>query len=108
MNGFQITFYTQQNRRHRGRPLPDWLLELAAELGLRGASVFAASEGLGHHHRIHAAHFFDITDQPMSVVMALTGEECERLFARLRNEDVELFYVKAAIEFGVLGGSAVA
>ena len=32
----------------------------------------------------------------------MTGEECERLFARLRSERVELFYVKAAIEFGTL------
>jgi PII-like signaling protein len=102
MNGYQITFFTQQNRRHHGRALPDWLVHLAGELGLRGATVFPASEGLGQHHRIHAAHFFELTDQPVSIVMAMTGEECDRLFARLRNERVELFYVKAAIEFGTI------
>lgn len=103
MNGFQITFFTQQNRRHQGQPMPDWLLHVAADMGLRGATVFAASEGVGQHHRIHAAHFFELTDQPVSVVMALTGDECERLFARLNAEDIEIFYVKAAIEFGMLG-----
>jgi PII-like signaling protein len=102
MNGYQVTFFTQQNRRHHGRPLADWLVHLAGELGLRGATVFAASEGLGQHHRIHAAHFFELTDQPVSVVMAMTGEECERLFARLRDEGVALFYVKTAVEFGTL------
>jgi len=103
MNGFQITFFTQQSRRHQGQPMPEWLLRVAADLGLRGATVFAASEGLGQHHRIHAAHFFELSDQPVSVVMALTGEECERLFAFLRAEDARVFYVKAPIEFGVVG-----
>jgi len=45
MNGVQVTFFTQPNRRHYGRALPDWLLHLAEELGLCGATVFPASEG---------------------------------------------------------------
>jgi hypothetical protein len=37
------------------------------------------------------------------VVMALTSDETERLFARLKSEGVHLFYVKAAVEFGSMG-----
>ena len=62
MNGFQITFYTQQDRHHRGRPVAEWLMQLAAELGLRGATLTAAAEGLGHDHRLHSARFFDLTE----------------------------------------------
>ncbi|MGF6637474.1 PII-like signaling protein [Paraburkholderia sp. MM6662-R1] len=103
MHGFQITFFTQQGRSHHGKPLADWLVRLASELGLRGATLIPASEGIGHHHRIHSAHFFELADQPLSVVMAVTSDEADRLFDRLRAEGLHLFYVKTTAEFGVVG-----
>lgn len=105
MNGYQVTFFTQQDHRHKGKPMGDWLVHLARELGLRGATLMAAGEGFGHHGRIHSAHFFELTDQPLEVVMALTVEETDRLFERLNAEGVHLFYVKMAVEFGTLGES---
>ena len=104
MNGYQITFFTQQDRRHQGRLLADWLVQLAQEMGLRGATLLAAGEGFGRHGRLHSAHFFELADQPVEVLMAVTEEESARLFARLEQEGVQLFYVKTAVEFGVLGG----
>jgi PII-like signaling protein len=103
MNGYQITFFTQQDKRHHGKALADWLVHVAQEMGLRGATLVAASEGFGHHGRMHAAHFFELADQPLEVTMALTDDEAERLFGRLREENVHVFYVKTAVEFGTLG-----
>lgn len=103
MNGYQITFFTQQDCRHHGKPLSDWLMHLAGELGLHGATVIPAAEGVGHSHRVHSARFFELADQPVSIVLAVTEEEASRLFARLRAEQVKLFYVKMPVEFGVLG-----
>lgn len=103
MKGFQITFFTQQDRRHHHTPMADWLMLAARDLGLRGATVVAASEGFGQHRRVHSAHFFDLADQPQEIVMAATEDEAERLFAYLRQEGVHLFYVKTPVEFGVLG-----
>lgn len=103
MNGYQITFFTQQDHRHKGKPIGDWLVHLAQELGLRGATMIPGGEGFGHHRRIHSAHFFELADQPQEVVMAVTEDEAQRLFERLRAEDVHLFYVKAPVEFGTLG-----
>jgi hypothetical protein len=37
--------------------------------------------------------------------MALTAEQAERLFARLKQEGVHLFYVKTPVEFGVIGAA---
>jgi len=108
MNGYQISFFTQQDRRHHGRPLAEWLLHLAKEMNLRGATLLAASEGVGHRGRLHSGHFFELADQPVEVLMALTQEEAERLFERLRSEGVEVFYVKTAVEFGMLGASDAA
>jgi len=103
MQGFQITFFTHQDRRHQGKPLADWLVHLAQEMGLPGATLIAGGEGFGHRGRIHSAHFFELADQPQEVTMAVTAQQCEQLFARLAAEGVHLFYVKTAVEFGVLG-----
>lgn len=103
MNGFQLTFFTQQDRRLHGMPLGDWLVHLAKEMELHGATLFAGGEGIGRHHRIHSARFFELADQPVEVVMVVTAEESDRLFERLVAEGVQLFYVKMPVEFGVLG-----
>lgn len=103
MNGYQITFFTQQDRHHSGQPLAGWLVRLAAELGLRGATLIPASEGMGHDRRVHSAGFFELADQPLAVLMAVSAEEADRLFQRLRTEDIRLFYVKIPAEFGLVG-----
>ncbi|MCX8085900.1 MAG: DUF190 domain-containing protein [Rhodocyclaceae bacterium] len=106
MNGYQITFFTSQDKRHKGKPIGDWLVHLAQEMGLSGATLFTGGEGFGHHRKIHSAHFFELADQPVEVTMALAADQCERLFARLKEEGVHLFYVKTAVEFGTLGEDA--
>lgn len=103
MNGYLITFFTQQDKRHRGKPLAEWLLALARELNLPGATLIAGSEGFGHHQRIHSAHFFELADQPQEIQIAANMEDTERLFGRLKAESVHLFYIKTPVEFGVLG-----
>jgi PII-like signaling protein len=103
MKGYQITFFTQQDRRHGHTPLAEWLMLAARDLGIRGATIIAGSEGYGHHRRIHSAHFFELADQPQEVVMALNEEEASKLFALLEKEGVQCFYVKSPVEFGVLG-----
>jgi uncharacterized protein len=103
MQGYQITFFTHQDKRHHGKPLADWLVHLAQEMGLPGATLISGGEGFGHHGRIHSAHFFELADQPQEVMMAVTAEQSERLFERLKAEGVHLFYVKTPVEFGTIG-----
>lgn len=105
MNGYQVSFLTVQGHRHAGKPVAEWLLQLAMEMGLRGATIIAGSEGFGKHRRVHSAHFFELADQPVEVVMAVTEDESRRLFERLREEGVHLFYVKTPVEFGEIGGT---
>jgi len=103
MKGYQITFFTQQDRYHKNRPMAEWLMLAARDLGVRGATIVAGSEGFGQHRRVHSAHFFELADQPQEVVMAVSEDEAQRLFDFLKEEAVHLFYVKTAVEFGVLG-----
>lgn len=100
MQGFQLTFFTQQDRQHLGKPLVHWLVEEARAMGIEGATLVAASEGFGHHRRIHSGHFFDLSDQPVEVVMVVTADESDRLFAKLDEEKISVFYSKIPVEFG--------
>ena len=103
MHGYQISFFTQQDRRHHGAPLAEWLVQLARDMGLQGATLIPATEGFGRHGRLHSAHFFELADQPLEVLVVVTQDEAVRLFARLQSEGVQLFYVKTPVEFGTLG-----
>jgi uncharacterized protein len=103
MQGYQVTFFTQQDRMHGSKNLADWIMKQALDLGVRGATMTASSCGFGHDGRQHSSHFFDLSDQPVEVTMALSDEETERLFAVLAAEKIKIFYVKNRIEFGMLG-----
>jgi uncharacterized protein len=101
MDGYQVTFFTQQDRMHGGLPVAEWLMREAKRMKLKGATMVAATEGFGHDQKLHAARFFDLADQPVSVTMAITTDEAAQLFACLRAEKLNVFYVKIPIEFGM-------
>jgi PII-like signaling protein len=73
------------------------------KLGIRGATVIGASEGIGHAGAHHAAHMLSIADQPVQIILALTEEEAEQILNTVRAEKVHVFYTRFPIEFGVLG-----
>jgi PII-like signaling protein len=103
MNGYQLSFFTQQDRKFKNKPIAEWLIGEAKRLGITGATIFAGSEGFGHEGRLHSARFFDLSDQPLEIVMAAGVEESEQLFSIIKKEKVRIFYVKIPIEYGVLG-----
>ncbi len=101
MLGWQLTFYTREDRKHGSGSLAEWLMQLARDLGFGGATVLAAGQGLGRDQRLHSARFFELGDQPVLVQMALSENEAARLFAAIEAEGLHIFYVKIPIEFGV-------
>lgn len=103
MQGFQLTFFTQQDRRHGGLPLGEWLIQEARKLGVAGATLIAAAEGFGHDRKLHSAHFFELADQPIEITLAISETDAQRLFEKLREEKINIFYVKTPIEFGMTG-----
>ncbi|QOZ83123.1 MULTISPECIES: DUF190 domain-containing protein [Chromobacterium] len=103
MQGYQLTFFTQQDHCHDGLPLAEWIVQQARRMDIRGATLFTASEGYGRHRRLHSVHFFDLADQPEEVTLVISADEAERLLAALAAAGVKVFYVKTPVEFGVLG-----
>lgn len=100
MEGYFVTFFTQQNREHDGTPLASWIVEEAKRLGVRGATLFSGKEGFGHDGRFHSESLFDLEDPPVQVGMALTEAECEKLMVRIREARLRVFFTKSKIEFG--------
>jgi hypothetical protein len=47
----------------------------------------------------------DLADQPVEVTMAVSAADTARMFQRLREENINMFYVKTPIEFGMTGES---
>lgn len=105
MKGYQLTFFTQEDRFHKTTQLSEWLLLTARDLGLRGTTIVSGSEGYGQHRHIHYARFFELilSDRPQEIVMIVTKEEANLLFDHLQKEEVHLFYAKTPVEFGMLG-----
>lgn len=103
MDGVCLKFYTQENRRHGNRLLYEWIVEVSQALGLQGCSVFRAVTGYGHHGQMHRQAFFELQgDLPIEIVFVLTAEQADALMARLREEKIELFWVRISVEFGFL------
>jgi PII-like signaling protein len=105
MIGYQISFFSNQDHKHHGKPVSEWILEQAQKMGVRGATLLNATEGFGRHGRIHSAHFFDLSDQPQEVVLAVTAEEADKLFEKINEQEIKVFYTKTKIEFGMLGNN---
>lgn len=104
MRGYQVTFFTQQDRIHKGQVLAQWLLSVTKQLGIRGATLIGALQGIGHDGVVHALNMFDMADQPVQVTVIASEAEVERLFSFLIMEQVILFYVRIPVEFGSIEG----
>ncbi len=104
MKGYMLSFFTVEAARYKGKHVTDWMLDLCKRLKLRGVTVIRAAEGFGAHGRLHSARFFELADQPVEIVLAVTEEECKRIFEELNKETIHLFYVKSEVEFGTING----
>lgn len=101
MDGYIVTFFTQQKREQDGVSVASWIVETAKQLGIRGATLLSGQEGFGHDGRFHSESIFDLEDPPMQVVLVLTEDECDRLFAAIKKKQLRVFYTKTATVFGL-------
>lgn len=102
MDGYQLTFYTQQDRQHEGKGLAQWVMDEALKLGVRGATMNASVEGIGHDGKSHMVNMFDLSEQPIQVTIVLEPEACEKLINHLQGRELNLFYTRTPISFGFL------
>lgn len=103
MKGYQLTFFTEQDRRHGHKPLGEWLLGIAKDHGAVGSTLIGAAEGYDHKGRFHSIGFVEMSDRPLEITMSVDEAACQRLLAALAEEDIDLAYVKVPVEFGRVG-----
>lgn len=103
MKGFYVRFFMQESRKHQGVLLYEWLIEKAKKMGIRGCTVLRGIAGFGKDSIVHEEHFFELASElPIEVTFVISEEELNRLFDVLKQEKLDLFYVKMVAEFGVL------
>lgn len=106
MKGAYLKFYVHETRHHHHTLLYEWLLEEAKKLGIQGGSAFKAVAGFGRHGMLHEDHFFELAgDLPLEVVFVVSDDEADRMLELVRKENIQLFYVRIAAEFGIVNGS---
>ena len=103
MQSVYLKFYATEKQRHNGALLYEWLLEEAKKLGLPGGSAFRAIAGFGRHGRLHEESFFELAGElPVQVEFVLDAVLADKLLEALRAQKLNLFYVRYAVESGVL------
>ncbi|MGV0952801.1 MAG: DUF190 domain-containing protein [Fluviibacter sp.] len=102
MTGYEIAFYTLQNREYQHQPIAEWLVTQALDLKISGATVIHGAESYGRDGRVHAARFFEQAEQPVIVVMVVSEENARKLFELVKLHDLRIFYTKTPVEYGIV------
>jgi PII-like signaling protein len=103
MQSVYLRFYVSEKQRHDGKMLYEWLLEEAKRQGIPGGSVFRAIAGYGRHGHLHEETFFELAGElPMQVEFILDVRLADHLLNSLRAHNLDLFYVRYAVETGTV------
>ena len=103
MQSVYLKFYLTEKQRHNGALLYEWLLGEAKKFGVLGGSVFRATAGFGRHGRLHDESFFELAGElPVQVEFVLDPVLADKLLEALRVHKLDLFYVRYAVESGIL------
>jgi PII-like signaling protein len=104
MSDVMLRLFTEEDHKHKGKLVYEWLLETGRELGIPGGSAFRALAGYGHHGRIHEDTFFELAGKlPVEVMFAARAGQADALLARITEEGLHLFYIRTAAETGTTG-----
>lgn len=104
MNCVMLRLFTEEDHKHNGTLVYEWLLELGRELGIPGGSAFRAVAGFGHHGRMHENTFFELAGKlPVEVMFAAAPEQADALLARVAAEGLHLFYIRSQAATGTTG-----
>jgi PII-like signaling protein len=79
-----LRLYLNADDRFQHKPLYEAVVNRARELGLAGASVFAAEMGFGHHHIVHdTMSEYTFAGAPLLIEVVDTDERIDLLRAEL-------------------------
>lgn len=100
--GFEVMFMAPRSQRHHGKPVLDAVIAIAKAHDIHRYTRRIDAEGTGKTGRTHAAHFFELADEPEEVLFVLGTHRTHELLSAVRAESMHVFCVCRAIEFGHL------
>lgn len=97
-----LKIFVSEAQHQDGKPLFEWLLEEAQNIGINGGTAVRAIAGYGRHGKLHEKTFLEAAGEMTVEVEFVLGENQEaRLFDVLREKQLSLFYVRTPAECGV-------
>ena len=99
----QLTFYVKEKQLHDGKPLYEWLLEEAREIGVLGGSAFRAIAGFGRHGRLREEIFFELAGElSVKVELIVDDKLAEQMIQRVQAQGKNIFYVRHEVQSGFI------
>lgn len=103
MQNVYLKFYVTEKQRYEGEVMHEWLLEEAKRQGVPGGSAYRAVAGYGRHGHLHEETFFELAgEMPLQVEFVLDERLADHLLNALRAHNLNLFYVRYAVETGTV------
>jgi PII-like signaling protein len=101
MNVVCLQLFVTESQRHHGKLVYEWLLDMAREMGVSGASAFRALAGFGRHGR-HDAGFFELAGEVPVVVEFFVDEAmADRLLEAVSDAGLNLVFARLPAQTGV-------
>jgi len=77
--GELVRIFIGESDRHEGKPLYEWIVQKARQMGMAGATVVRGIEGFGAHSRMHTAKILALSlDLPIVIELVDTPEKIDR------------------------------
>lgn len=88
--GYLLRIFIGESDKHDGKPLYEWIVLKARDMGLAGATVLRGMMGFGAHSRIHTVKIQRLSeDLPIIIELVDTREKLESFLKIIDNEIVE-------------------
>lgn len=102
--GIRLEFYFPEGTKHKHVLLHEWLFDAARWAGITGGAMYKAEAGYGRHGELRDEGLFDLKgSQPMMACFICDTALAQKFLDYLATEQLELFYTRAEVEYGVVG-----
>jgi PII-like signaling protein len=75
----EITLFLDEDDRHEGKQMQEYIMRYLMHHGIMGATVFAATMGYGHKHHLHRPKGLGTSDEGPIMIVFIDDE------AKVRN-----------------------
>jgi PII-like signaling protein len=88
--GKLLRIFIGESNRHEGRPLYEWIVLQAKQMGLAGATVLRGVMGFGANSRIHTSKILRLSeDMPIIIEIVDTAENLDTFLTAIDNDICE-------------------